>query len=73
MKNINKTNKYLNYFENVLLLASTMTGCVLIYAFDSLVSAPIGITSSAVWNNIVHLLQDLKNIIQLQRKKEKAV
>ena len=48
MKNINKTNKYLNYFENVFLLASTMTGCVLIYAFDSLVSAPVGITSSAV-------------------------
>ena len=34
-----KTCKYLNYVENVLILSSTITGCVLISAFASLVDS----------------------------------
>ena len=38
----------LNYFEHVLILASTITGCISISAFASLIGIPIGITSSAI-------------------------
>ena len=38
----------LNYIENVLILASIITGCISISAFASLISIPIGITSSAI-------------------------
>ena len=47
-KKYKKTCKYLNYFEHLLLLASTITGCVSVSAFASLVCVPVGITSSAV-------------------------
>ena len=38
----------LNQIENLLILASTVTGCVLIAAFVSLASIPVGIMSSVV-------------------------
>ena len=38
----------LNYIEHVLILASTVTGCISISAFASLLGIPIGITSSAI-------------------------
>ena len=38
----------LNYIEHFLILASTITGCVSISAFASLIGIPIGITSSAI-------------------------
>ena len=37
----------LNYIEHFLILASTITGCISISAFASLIGIPIGITSSA--------------------------
>ena len=43
-----KTCKYLNYVENLLILSSTVTGCVSVSAFASLVDINVGITSSAV-------------------------
>ena len=36
-----KTCKYLNYAEHLLILSSTITGCVSISAFDSLVCVPV--------------------------------
>ena len=38
----------LNYIERFLILASTITGCVSISAFASLIGIPIGVTSSAI-------------------------
>ena len=38
----------LNYIENVLILASAITGCISIFAFASLLRVPKGITSSAM-------------------------
>ena len=38
----------LNYIEHLLILVSTITSCVSIFAFTSLVGIPIGITSSAI-------------------------
>ena len=42
-----KKNDDLNYVENLLILASTVTGCISISAFASLVCVPVSITSSA--------------------------
>ena len=38
----------LNYIEHFLILTCTVTRCVSISAFNSLVGIPIGITSSAI-------------------------
>ena len=38
----------LNYIEHFLILASTITGCISIFAFASLIAVPIGITSFAI-------------------------
>ena len=46
-----KTYKYLNYVEHLLILVSTVTGCVSISAFASLVCVPVGITTCCSWNN----------------------
>ena len=47
-----KTCKYLNYVKHLLILVSTVTGCVSISAFASLVCVPVGITNSAIGLNI---------------------
>ena len=44
-----QTCKCLNYVEHLLISASTITGCVTISTFASLVCVPVGITSSSVW------------------------
>ena len=43
-----KTCKYLNYVEHLLELVSTVTGCVSVSVFPSLVCVPVGITGSAI-------------------------
>ena len=43
-----KFSTALNNIEHFLILGSKITGCVSIFAFASLVSVPIGITSSAI-------------------------
>ena len=43
-----KTCKYLNYVEHLLNVVSTVTGCLSISRFDSLVTIPVGIASSTV-------------------------
>ena len=48
VKKNKKTRKYLNYVEHLLILASTVTGCVSISAFTLLAAILAGITSSAV-------------------------
>ena len=42
-----KRCRVLNYIHHLLILISTITGCVSISTFASLVGIPIGITSSA--------------------------
>ena len=44
----NKVCTTLNYIEHFLMLASTITGCIPIFAFDYLLGIPIRVTSSAV-------------------------
>ena len=68
-----KAYNYLNYAEHLLILASTVTDCVSIPAFASLVSVPVGIMGSAVGLKFVQSLQELKIISQLSRKRRKSM
>ena len=55
-----KTYNYLNYIEHLLILVSTVTGCVSISAFASLVCVPFGIKSSAVGIKICAIIARIK-------------
>ena len=66
-----KTCKYLNYVENLLILASTIAGCVSIYAFASLVCVPAGITSSAIGIKICAIIAGIKKYKSIVKKKKK--
>ena len=68
-----KTCKYLNYVGHLLILASTITSCVSIFAFASLVCAPVGITSSVVGLKICAIFAGIikyKSIIKKKKKKD---
>ena len=55
-----KTCKYFNYIENLLILVSTYTGCVLISVFASLICVPVGVTSSTVGIKISLITAEIK-------------
>ena len=65
--------RFLNYTGHLLILASTVTGCVLISAFASLVSIPVGFASSATTMKIYIIIAGLKSISQQLKKKKKHV
>ena len=51
-----------NCIEHFLIFASTITGCVSISAFASLVGIPVGITSSAIGLEICAITSGIKNL-----------
>ena len=55
-----KTCKYLNYIANVLILDSTITACVSISAFASLVDINVCIISSSVGISICAIIAGIK-------------
>ena len=55
-----KTCKYLDYVEHLLISVSTVTGCVSISVFASLVCVPVGITSSTVVIKICAITAGIK-------------
>ena len=60
----------LSYIANLLILPSAITGCLVIYAFVSLLSSPIGITSPAIGLKscaIVSVIKKCKSIIKRKR------
>ena len=66
----------LNYIEHFLILASTITGCVSISAFASLIGIPIGITSSAIGLKICAItagIKTYKSIIKKRKKKHDKI
>ena len=65
-----KTCKYLNCVEPLLILASTVTGCVSISAFTSLVAVPVGITSSTVGLKICAFTAGIKKYKSIIKKKK---
>ena len=60
-----------NYIEHFLILASTITGCVSISAFASLIGIPIGITSSAIGLKICAITAGIKKYKSIIKKKKK--
>ena len=50
----------LKYIEHIFILASAVTGCILISAFASLLGIPIGITSSAIGFKICAITAGIK-------------
>ena len=66
-----KSCKILNYFDHLLTVTSTITGCVSLSAFASLFGIPIGITSSAIGLKICVITAEIKkykSIIQKEKK-----
>ena len=61
----------LNCIENFLILASTITGCISISAFTSLIGTPIGITSSAIGLKICAIAEGVKKYKSIIKKKKK--
>ena len=70
-KKHNKVCITLNYIENFLILASTITGCISISTFASLIGIPIGITSSAIGLKICVITAGIKNYKSIIKKKKK--
>ena len=68
-KNHKKICRNLNYFEHSLLLISTVTGCVSISDFASLVGISIGIASSAVVLKICAITAGTKKYNSIIKKK----
>ena len=66
-----KTCKYLNYVEDLLILALTITSCVSVSAFASLVCVPVDITSSAVGIKICAINAGIKKYKSIIKKKKK--
>ena len=54
----------LNYIEHFLILGSTITGCISISVFASLIGTPIGIMSPAIVLKIYAITAATKNIRQ---------
>ena len=66
-----KVCRVLNYIEHSLILISTVTGCVSIFVFASLVGIPMGITSTAVELKICVITAGSKKYQSIIKKKEK--
>ena len=59
-RNHKKVFTTINYIEHFLILASTITGCISISVFNSLLGIPIGITSSAIGLKICAIVAVIK-------------
>ena len=70
-KNHKKVFTNLNYIEHFLILASTVTKCISISAFASLLGILIGITSSAIGLRICAISAGIKTYKLIIKKKEK--
>ena len=66
-----KTCKYLNSVEHLLTLVLTVTGCVSISGFASLVAILVGITSSAVGIKIFAITAGITKYKAIIKKKKK--
>ena len=68
--------RVIRYVENLLHLASTVTGCVSISAFSSLADIPIGIKKFSVGVNIFAItaaIKKYKSIITKKKKKDDEI
>ena len=63
----------LNYIEHFLILASTITGCISISAFASLIGIPIGITSSAIGLKMSKITAGIKKYKTINKKTKRSM
>ena len=69
-----KVCRVLNYIDHLLIVTSTITGCISISAFASIVGLPIGIASSAIaLKNCVITAGIRSTIIKKRKKHDKIV
>ena len=61
----------MNYIEHLLIIISTITGCVSISAFASLISIPIGNTSPATGLKICVITAGIKEYKSINKNKKK--
>ena len=66
-----KVCKNLNHIEHFFILATTITRCVFISAFASLIGIPIGITSYAIRLRICAITAGIKKYKSINKKKKK--
>ena len=59
------------YIEHILILASTITGCISISAFAFLIGIPIGVTRSGIWLKIYAITAGIKGYKSMTKKKKK--
>ena len=75
-KSHKKVYRVLTFIEHLLILISTVTGCVFIYVFTSLIGIPIVITSSATGlkNCVINAgIKNFKSIIKKKKKKHDRI
>ena len=65
--------RVLNYIDYLLIVISTITGCVSISAFVSLVGIPIGIASSTIGLKICVITADIKKSTNKENKKKHEI
>ena len=63
----------LNYIEHLLISMSTVTGCVSISAFASLVGIPVGITSFAIGLKVCVISARIKKYESIIKKKARSI
>ena len=63
--------RVLNYIDHSLIVISTLTGCVSISTFTSLVGIPIGIASSTIGLKICEITAGIKKYKSIIKKKKK--
>ena len=66
-----KVCRVLNYIDHLLVVTSTITGCISISAFASLVGIPIGIMSSRIRLKICVITAGIKRYNSNRKEKEK--
>ena len=62
--------RVLNYIDHLLIVISTITGCVLISAFASLVGIAIGMMRSAIGSKICAITAGIKKYKSIIKKKK---
>ena len=72
-RKLKKVCRTLNYIGHVLGLASTITRCISVSGFASLLGLPIGITSSVIGLKICALATGIKKSIIKKKKKHNKI
>ena len=72
-RKLKKVCTTLNYIEHFLILASGITGCILISDFTSLLGIHVGIKSSAIELKICAIAAGIKKYKSIIKKKKKSL